>query len=94
MKTEARDLAIVIEFEPNDWKNGLARHMMSRIKALPYSSRKYNSEEKTWHVMPTHKNRQMLMDTYEEWELNLPYHWDTAEDERGEDITDFLEQFN
>ena len=91
MKTEARDLAIVIE---NDWRNGLARHMMDRIKKLPYATRKYNGEEKSWHVMPTQKNRKILMESYEEWEANLPYHWDTEEDIKGEDITEFLEQFN
>jgi hypothetical protein len=94
MKTEARDLAIVIEFEQKDWQNGLARHMMSRIKQLPYTSRKYNGEEKSWHIMPTQKNRKMLLDTYEQWEANLPYHWDSKEDEEADDIKDFLEQFN
>lgn len=94
MVTEARDLAIVIAFEQKDWQNGLARHMMSRIKALPYSSRKYNSEEKTWHIMPTQKNRKMLMDTYVEWEMMQPYSWDSAEDIDSSDVSDFLEQFN
>ena len=94
MKTEARDLAIVIEFEQGDWRNGLARHMMKRIKELPYSSRKYNGEEKTWHIMPTQKNRKMLLDSYEEWELTLPYHWDEKEEEDSTDVKDFLEQFN
>ena len=92
MKTEARDLAIVVEFEQKDWLNGLARYMINGIKSLPYSSRKYNSEEKTWHIMPTQNNRQFLLETYTEWEMLQPYNWDSSEDQS--DVDEFLEQFN
>lgn len=92
MITEAKNLAIVIEFEPHDWKNGLARHMLSGIKQLPYNARRYNDTDKTWHITPTQKNRQLLLECYNDWELNQPYSWDSAEDEP--EINAFLEQFN
>ncbi len=91
MKTEARDLAIVIEFEEKDWQNGLARYMISGMKRMPYGMRKYHNEDKTWHILPTAKARNTLLELYSDWEKSLPYHWTESEEY---DIQDFLEQFN
>ena len=92
MITEAKELSIVIEFEQDDWRNGLARHMMDGIKKLPYLTRKYSGEDKKWYISATQRNRRSLQIMYEDWEDNLPFHWKSEKDQ--EYVEEFLEQFN
>jgi len=65
-----------VEFEPPDWRNGLAPKIIEGLKLIHYRERKYDPGTKEWSFTPTTHNIDLMNRAWKAYKENKPIELD------------------